>query len=154
MEIEFFFLRFCSSRFGITGQWTQSAIKHQMCSCHHTIRIHHVQRIQHIHTIEWHFQIRVNVCPVHILSIQHQVHMKSDVFRHHVVFQKRPFLPEGKHWFSHRRTDTHLHPFSSFICLNIKKFPFTIGVMYHEHHIVVHKKCQLAVVAVEQHHGL
>lgn len=144
--------------FHFTGQWTQSAIKHRMCSCHHTIHIHHVQRTQHIHTIEWHFQIPANVCPARTSSIQHRVHTKSDVFKLHAVFQKRPFLLEGKQSFS----DTY----APYFCIDIRHercksiyFVFLpvslfVGVMYHEHHTAEPKRCHPVVVAVEQHHGL
>lgn len=132
------------------GQWTQNAIKHQMCSCHRITHTHHVQRIQHIHTIERHYRIPVNVCPVRTSNTQHPVHMKSDVFKHHVVFQKRPFSPEGKQFIHHL-------DFDNFFGLSIidSYFLLIVGVMSHEHHTVIeHKRYQLVAVAVELHLGL
>lgn len=57
---------------------------------------HRIQHIQHIHMIEWHYQIPENACLVRTSNIRHPVHMKNDVFRHHVVFQKPQYLQEGK----------------------------------------------------------
>lgn len=85
IKIDFFSVSF----FPVTGQWTQNATKLRTSSCRHIIHI------QHIHMIEWRYQIQENVCPAHI-SNTHQVHLKNDVFKHHVVFQKPQYLPEGK----------------------------------------------------------
>lgn len=100
--------------------------------------------------IEWRYQIQENVCPAHI-SNTHQVHLKNDVCKHHVVFQKPQYLPEGK---EHAYNKLILILIVSLIqCINSYSIGYSIpGVMYHERHIDEPKSCPLPVaVVVEQH---
>lgn len=134
--------------YAFIGQWTQNAIKHQMCSCRHTIHTHPVRRTQHIRTIERDSRIPVNVCPARTSNTQHPVHMKSDVFKHHVVFQKRPSLREGKQLQSIDSLSNRLQLIFAFLCS-------ILGVMSREHHTVTeHKTCHRVAVAVGPHLGL
>lgn len=74
----------------LLGQWTQNIIKARTSLCRRT------QHIQRTRMIAWHYRIRENECPAHISNTQHPVHMKNDVFKHLVVFQKPQYLQEGK----------------------------------------------------------
>lgn len=66
-----------------------------------------------------------------------------------------PIFARGYGIYSHTIWQCIQRFFFLFLRLHtIHYFFFIVGVMYHEHHIVVHKRCQPVVVAVELHLGL